>query len=285
MILENMPVLSQDIEDAHKVYEVVNMTATEIESLLKKPEYAAEKPDYSWITRKERREVNAVEAVVSFGNNIAGQFEDMIIDLGRIPSQQEFTEKSLEIMQGFWLDPRNVSETKGFGWTESIEHACKNRALRTYTSQLVEVHTITAMMELFPEWKVYCSDSLDLLMGVDMVVETDKKRIYVHIFKNSSSGFKAFHRKAKRGGAKGSDGKFKKYKRDFEGDKCLMFDYTPELSSQTTQFINGHPLFKLEFLEEQFLLFNMFSQIGEPLSSDTKLQYLNDFMTEIKGDL
>lgn len=283
--METMPVLAQDIEDAHKVYKVVNMTSKEIERLLSLPEYAAEMPDYSWITKKEKREVNAVEAVVSFGHNIAGLFEEMILELGRIPSQQEFTEKSLEIMQSFWLDPRNVTETKGFGWTESVEHACRNRSLRTYTSQLVEVHTITAMMEIFPEWNVYCSDAMDMLLGVDMVVESEKKRFYVHIFKNSSSGFKAFHRKAKRGGAKGADGKFKKFQRDFEGDKCLMFDYTPSLSSETTKFINGHPLFKLDFLEEQFLLFDKFKQIGMDLKTDTKLQYLNDFMTEIKGDL
>lgn len=279
--LAHLEHLSGDLKDSIDLYKQTGLTVAEIEKLLKQPEYKAIIPDYSFKNSKNKRETDAVEATVSFGRELGDLFEELSLKHSRIPTQQEFLDAQLPIMKAYWLDSKHKGATKGIEWTSAVEKACINRALRTYTSQLVEYHTITAMQELFPEWGIYSSSYLDLLLGVDLVVETGKKFMYVHIFKNSTHGFKAFYKKEKRGGRK-INGKFKKFHRDFTGDKCLVFDYTPAHCSETTQFINGHPVFKQEFLKKQFLLFDKFNQIGTPIAKETKLKELNEFIGKIE---
>lgn len=279
--LSHLEHLSVDLQDSIDLYKQTGLTVAEIEKLLKQPEYTAIIPDYSFKNSKNKRETDAVEKVVSFGKELGDLFENLSLENNRIPTQKEFLDAQLVIMKDFWLNKASKADTKGIEWTDAVEKACINRTLRTYTSQLVEYHTITAMRELFPEWGIYSSSHLDLLLGVDLVVETEKKFMYVHIFKNSTHGFKAFYKKEKRGGSK-INGKFKKFHRDFTGDKCLVFDYHPNQFSDTTQFINGHPLFKTEFLEKQFLLFDKFNQIGTLKAEETKLRQLNEFIGKIE---
>lgn len=271
------PKLVSELQEVEGIYSDLKLSVKQLEADLQKPEYLAIDPvRFGKLTRMQKTEISTAEKVTGFGHTVGDSFEGLIKQFDRVPTQKEYADFSLKKIKAWW-----TVSTAGIEWSETVEQAVYNRQLRSYSSHLVELHTMLSLRELFPNWKIYCTESIDLLMGVDLVIETEQKRLYIHIFKNSKSAFQAFRKKEKRGGRKTETGKFKKYKRDFTGDKSLQYDWSQSQCSDSTMFINGNPLFKKEYLFTQLTMFNSFKQFGEPLNEMQKLEYLEQFLQEV----
>lgn len=277
--ITEFPLITADIAAQEELYQKLKLSADSIEEMLEQQEYAAiDSVDTSHFSKKQKQEALAVEKMAGFGTEVGTTFEVLLETLGRVPTQKEFADKATEQIKNWWSQSNTVTQL----WTEATELAVYNRQLRSYSSHLVELHALLALRELFPEWNVYCSEYLDLLMGVDLVVESEKKRLYLHIFKNSKMGFLAYRKKEMRGGKKNSSGKFVRYKRNFNGHKSLQYDFRKNQHSESTQFINGNPLFKTEWLEMQLLLFDKFDQFGQELSDLSNFEYLEQYLQKLE---
>lgn len=277
--LAAFPLISADIAVQEELYRNLQLSALGIEEMLEQQEYAAiDSVDTSHFSKKQKSEALAVEKMAGFGIEVGTTFEVLLETLGRVPTQKEFADKATEQIHKWWSESTTVTQQ----WTEATELAVYNRQLRSYSSHLVELHALFALRDLFPEWNVYCSEYLDLLMGVDLVVETEKKRLYLHIFKNSKMGFLAYRKKEMRGGKKNSNGKFVRYQRNFNGHKSLQYDFRKNQHSESTQFINGNPLFKAEWLETQLLLFDKFDQFGQELADLSSFEYLEQYLQKLE---
>lgn len=269
------PSIAVGLEEQKELLATLDLTVDQLEVVLAQPEY--ELQPHNVINGKHNQSImHTVERVTGFGIDMGSAFEALLLTLGRVPTQQEFNDYCLSVAQIFW----EKSNPEGIAWDDAVAQAVTNRNYRCYISQVVELHCTLLLKELFPDWGIYSSDALDNLLGVDLVVETETKRLYLHIFKNSKYSFLAFRKKQYRGGTKDSNGKFRKFNRNFDGDKVLMYEGKPESSSETTKHINGMPLFKAEWLENQLILFDTFKQFGEPLEDSKKLEYLDNFLEQ-----
>lgn len=256
------------------------LTVEKLEKRLASPEYKIrEFWDRSTLTEEERKQVNAYESISSFGSDVANLFENMIEQLGHVPSQEAFINRGVELTREWFCDNMLKNpRLKGVPFNKVVQKATEERLARTWVSMVVELHTKLLIQETMPHLKVIQHDLLDLVMGVDLVVEDDKKRYYIHIFKNTSWGMKAFKIKEKRGGLmKGKQ--FIKYKRDFTGDSILAYEWDKRTDHTSTKFINGIPLFNAEFIEWKFMMMKRSSSIGEAVNTkDSKLNHLNDWL-------
>ena len=271
------PLIAEGIREQESLYSMLSLTAEQLKETLAQPQYAA--IAYQRIEGKGSRRIEeTVERVTGFGLKMSSAFESMITELGRVPTQAEFDAYCLTLAEDFW----NHSKPEGIEWDATVATAVSNRNLRCYVRQVTELHAMLLIRELFPQWTVVGSDLLDNLMGVDIVVETGRKRLYLHVMKNSKYSFLAFRKKQKRGGLRDINGKFHRYNRDFTGDKALMYEGRPESCSDTTEFVNGLPLFKADWLKSQLLLFDTFGQFGEPLDHSKKLDYMEGYLKALK---
>ncbi len=226
----------------------VMYSTQDIEELLCREEYATVPASARYnLTKEEHEKVNVYESVTSFGADIADLFEDLMEDLGRIPTQAEFIKKGVFLTKEWWAAQtlRRNYQIYGVSWDKTIEQACKDRLGRSYLSIVNELHTTYLLKELFPAAKIITDDLLDLVMGVDIVMEYKSKRLYFHVYKNSYWGKKAFISKEKRGGMKNQEGTYIKYRRNFRGDISLMYD---TFNSDTTRIVNGIPLFTEDYI-------------------------------------
>lgn len=268
----------EGILDQESLYSLLGLSADGLKETLAKPEYAVQ--PYQKIEGKVNKGIEAtVERVTGFGTKMGSAFEVLCNELARVPTQKEFNEYCLELVEEFWR--RNPPE--GIQWDATVSTAVANRNYRCYISQIVELHCVLLLRELFPEWKIVGSDVLDTLMGVDIVVETETKRLYLHVMKNSKYSFLAFRKKQKRGGMRDQAGKFHRYYRDFTGDKTLMYEGRQESCSETTEFVNGLPLFKREWLKDQLSLYDAFPQFGEALEGSKKLEYMENYLAGLES--
>lgn len=271
--ITTFPVINHGITESESLLSKLSLTASTLETVIQQPQYALQEA-IRIEGKNNMKVVDAVERVTGFGGNMASMFEQLITELDRLPTQSEFNTACLNEVKKFW----SRDNPEGIKWDETVESTIINRNLRTYIAQVNELHCLLLLKELFPQWKVVASEDLDILMGVDIVVETEHKRLYLHIFKNSQYSFLAFRKKERRGGRKNRKGKFIKLRRDFSKDKTLMYEGRQASSSDTTKFVNGIPLFKADWLKSQLLLFDNFDQFGEPLEELEKLKYLEDYL-------
>lgn len=275
--ISEYPLIAEGVAENECLYSELNMTADDLRDLLQKPEYN-QLPYVKLEGKKAKALEETVERAVGFGAAMGSAFEALCTDLARVPTQAEFNDYCLILAERFW----NHSKPEGIEWDDIIATAVANRNNRCYIGQIVEMHCVLLLREIFPEWKIVGSDALDTLMGVDIVIETEKKRLYLHVLKDSKYSFLAYRKKQKRGGFRDANGKFHKYYRDFTGDKSLMYCGNPASSSETTEFVNGMPLFKRDWLEVQLLTFNTFKQFGEPLEGSKKLEYMESYLQALQ---
>lgn len=272
--------LESMLGDRYQWESMQRLTAESLERRLAQPEYKIRGYwDRSQLSETEQRQVNAYESISSFGSDIANLFENMIERLGFVPSQEAFIKEGVELTKKWFCDNMLKNpRLKGLPFNSVVQRAAEERLARTWVSMVVELHTKLLIQETLPHLKVIQHDLLDLVMGVDLVVEDDKKRYYIHIFKNTSWGMKAFKMKEKRGGLmKGR--RFIKYKRDFTGDAILAYEWDSRTDHASTKFINGIPLFKAEFLEWKFMMLKRTASIGEAINTKhSKMDHLNDWL-------
>ena len=261
------------------------LTVEALERRLAQPEYKVRGYwDKSQLSETEQKQVKAFESIHSFGADVANLFEILIERHGYVPSQEEFIKEGVSLTKEWFCDNAFKNpKLKGLPFNSVVQRAAEERLARTWISVVVELHTKLLIQETLPHLKVIQHDLLDLVMGVDLIVEDDKKRYFIHIFKNTSWGMKAFKMKEKRGGLmKGK--RFIKYKRDFTGDSILAYEWDSRTDHTSTKFINGIPLFKAEFIEWKFRMMKRTPSIGEDVNTKHgKMDQLNDWIYKYFG--
>lgn len=255
----------------------VKLTTKQIENLLSQEEYSpVDRMDKSLLTAEQRYEVSILENVTSFGLASITLFEDMVNERQSLPSQAEYVEAGMPLMVAHLQEHR-----PDIVITETAEQALTIRMTRTYMSKVIEMHLEAILKEYMPEMKVKTYALLDSVMGVDLVLEDDKKRYYVHVTSNTPFAQKMLGQKEGRGGHRVGN-TYIKYSRDFTGDLILRYDTFNE--SDTTQMVNGFPLFKPDFIVERFFIAKRQSAIGESLSvSYSKLDHFTDWAKTYVG--
>ncbi|KAA6454967.1 hypothetical protein [Bacillus atrophaeus] len=220
----------------------VKLDRKEIERLLALEEYKPiERLDKSTLDADEKAQVREVEQVVSFGQEIIELFDWFIEAHGTLPTQKQYVNSGVNKMLAWFSDNKPDVEV-----TTVMVEACKGRLTRTYMSKVIELHFEACLREFLPHLNIISHPLIDSVMGVDIVAEDDKKRYYIHITSNTPMARRMLKEKESRGGYRVGSA-FIKYTRDFTGDLMLMYDIHAE--SETTQIINGFPLFRPEFIE------------------------------------
>jgi hypothetical protein len=262
----------------------LKLTVNQLEELLAQPEYKAFKRlDYSQVQPELMDGVKKMDSVVSFGKGAIDLFDNLTAELKRLPTQKEYIEAGLPIYEAFWNENRLTHEKiNGYPFTKGVKLGCMDRLARTYTSKVVELHLELLLKDMGLTVKTH--PLLDSVMGVDMVVEDDIKRYYVHVTTSKhgiAGAVKSVERKEKRGKFMvGST--WVSYGRDFTGDCILCYESTAPLNDGSTKWINNIPLFNREYLEEYFALKRL-GKTGELLTS--KQSKLEDFKLWAKVNL
>lgn len=276
-----MKVLVKECNDCEKLTtqrDGICMGASEIKELLARPEYSTVPIVRQDLSDEDRKKVMRYENINSFGAEVADLFEDLCDELHRIPTQQEYVDIGVELTEEWWIREtlKKNPYIRGLEFDNVIIQAVKNRQGRGYLSLVNEVHTVALLKEMYPDAKVITHDLLDLVLGVDIVMEYKGKRFYFHVYKNSYWGKKAFHNKESRGGMKNSEGAFVKYHRDFYGDVSLVYDV---IDSDTTELVNGIPLFTEDYIRFSVDRALKNDTIGERISCmNSKLHKLNNWL-------
>lgn len=267
-----------DCEKLTKQRGGISMSATEIRELLSRPEYAAVPIVKQMLSPEEAERVKQYENINSFGTEVADLFEDLCDELHRIPTHKEYIDRAVELTEEWWIREtlKKNPYIRGLDFDGVIIQAVRNRQGRGYLSLVNEVHTVALLKEMYPEANIITNDMLDLVMGVDIVMEYKAKRFYFHVYKNSYWGKRAFDNKEHRGGLKDANGKFVKYHRNFAGDISLVYDTT---DSDTTEIVNGIPLFTKQYLDMVVRKGLRMETIGERIDcNNSKLQKLNNWL-------
>lgn len=264
----SLALLKQDTYD-------LKLTAKELEDLLAKPEYKAYKRlDYENLKQNKPElydGVQKMDSVVSFGMDVINLFDTLMADLKRLPTQKEYIDAGLPICQRYWEENKYTHEKiNGYPFTAGVKLGCMDRLARTYTSKLVELHLELTLKDL--GYKVKTHPLVDAIMGVDMIVEDDKKRYFVHVTTSrfgQAGAEKTVKRKEKRGKFKVGSA-WVRYGRDFEGDCILCYESTAPLNDGSTKWINGNPVFDRDYIQQYFASKRL-SKAGELLNKPSKL--------------
>ncbi|MGB3160373.1 MAG: hypothetical protein WBA84_03905 [Carnobacterium sp.] len=245
---------------------IYDKTTKEFKEMLEREEYKSE--------NYELHEYDgAFEMLADYGN-IKTLFDDLVKELGEIPTQQEYVEAGVKRAKLFFtprkdfgkgnIKYRNIDDgrllrvgkgltekTHTFYWNdEELKKAVRKRLSRTYPSMLAEVSLIIAIKEVFPDFKVFANPVIDSVMGVDAVViskEADKT-VYIHVTGKSYGSSDYLNQKAKRKGyAEDIKGKSHFYERkSLKGHIHLTFSKFKD--SVSTEIVNGNPIFKAEHI-------------------------------------
>ena len=261
---------------------IFNYTVRELENLLATAPYRAKKRlHYGNIAKsnpKLKKEIDRMDRVSTFGDKAINLFDDLSLELGKIPSQAEYIEAGLPIYREYWeVNKYSDSKIDGYPWTNGIETGVTDRLARAYTSKIVEVHLELLLKDL--GYKVYTHPLVDAVLGVDIVAEDDKKRYYLHVTtsKRGQAGAEEAVKKKERRGKFKVNGAWVYFTRDFTGDLVICYEGVTPLHDGSTKFINGNPLFNKDFVEYYFICKRIGNK-GELLSSpQSKLEDFNEW--------
>ena len=196
------------------------------------------------------------------GRNFHHAFEIWYKQFKRIPTPQEFLVLQLQDLKNNMKNPSwRAKNYANFEFTPAVEKGIKHRILRSYKSFIIELHTVLAVQEIFPDLKVITNAELDFA-GVDLLVKDHKNKIEhsIHITKASEYAIDFLFKKEGRSLTfRGYGSKLYArpkwtninhciYKhRDFTGHTFLLY-YT-QGQYEIMQYINGYPLFRMEYIK------------------------------------
>lgn len=249
----------------------VQLTSSEIEQLLSLDEYKpVERMDKAALNSEEKAQVREVESVVSFGEELIELFDWFLENGETLPTQKQYVNAGINKMLSWFAANKPELEM-----TTVMVEACKLRLTRTYMSKVIELHFEACIKEYLPHLKTISHPLIDSVMGIDLIVEDEEKRYYIHITSNTPMAQKMLKEKETRGGMRVGSA-FIPYIRDFTGDIMLKYDIYNE--SVTTQIINDFPLFKPEFIEWRMDMAKKSATAGELLTVPySKLQHFTDW--------
>lgn len=266
----------------------LGLTCRELEKLLSKPQYkAVKRVDYKKLSPALMIGVKKVESIVSFGQEAIYLFDNLASELNRLPTMTEYIEAGMPIYQQYWNDNKETHpKINGFPFEKGVRIGVQDRLARTYTSKVVELHLELLLKEL--GYKVYSHPLIDNIMGVDLIVEDNKKRYYIHVTtskRGQNGAEKSVRQKEKRG--KFLIGEtWVQYGRDFSGDCVLCYESLIPLRDNSTKWINNNPVFKKSYIFD-YIEYRRIGNKGELLTSEqSKLQDFKDWAkTILKVDI
>lgn len=201
----------------------------------------------------EARYHQEMEQLYDYGK-IVNLFDDLMKDLGRVPSKTEYVEVGFERAKEFftnqptqWLYKEKVHYT--FEWNEHLKDAVKARLGRTYSSYLIEEQVKVYLKNHF-DCKIASNQYIDMNFGVDLVVKHEGKLYYIHIAKNSQASKRMLNEKKNRTSYIPQDGKKHYWTRSWgQAHHLLLFN---DVDSSRMQDVNGNLLFDERYLERYF---------------------------------
>lgn len=201
----------------------------------------------------EARYHQAMEQLYDYGN-IVYLFDDLVKELGRVPSKAEYVDAGFERAKEFfasqptqWLYKEKIHYT--FEWNEHLKDAVKARLGRTYSSYLIEEQVKVYLKNHF-NCKIASNKYIDMNFGVDLVVKHEGKLYYIHIAKNSQASKRMLKEKRNRTSYIPQDGKKYYWTRDWgSAHHLLLFN---DVDSDRMKEVNGNLLFSERYLEKYF---------------------------------
>lgn len=180
----------------------------------------------------------------NYGGNGNEVFAELEVELGRIPTYYEFVDRVFSMVKTNSWSKRNAIQ-----WNEEKEEAVKLRIGWFYTSHMVEVFTLSQLSAMYPESNIWEDNLVDKVFGVDIVFEDSETGLnyYFHVTKEGNS----IQSKENRGSVKGSDGKWYKFKRDFDMNLGHMTLHYSRQRSDTTLYMGSQPIMTKSYLEKQ----------------------------------
>ncbi|MFB4158913.1 hypothetical protein ACE1TF_03415 [Geomicrobium sp. JSM 1781026] len=219
----------------------MKFTVNYIEETIARTEYAPIKRlDKHTLSKERKAELHQVEDIVSFGGEVIYLFDELVHMYEALPSQKKYVNAGVNKMLKYMTDFEPDIEV-----TTVMVEGCKLRLTRTYMSRLVELHLQAVIREELPNFKHIEYMYVDSVMGVDLVLEDDQKRYYVHVTSNTPQAKAMLKNKESTGGLS-VNRTYVPYSRDFDGD--LILKYETSQASTSTKFINGFPLFDTDYV-------------------------------------
>ena len=220
------------------------------------------------------------EALYDYGG-IVTLYDDLELELGRIPTPTEFIEQGLNLALAFFgANNRRWCGQYGyytFEINEELIRAIKSRLKRAYMSRLIESCVIDYLKRKYPKIGIASSNLLDLNFGVDLVLR-DKERdrlYYVHVLKNSKYSDSHLRDKGSRVSYRVINGNKVRWHRNW-GKAHVLLKYN-DLSSDRMQEVYGNLIFKDEYLDRYFE--NLF---GSDRYEKTKGSEFEQFLSWVK---
>jgi hypothetical protein len=113
-------------------------------------------------------------------------FYSFLLNFNRIPTQEEFW-SNYQHRAKEWIDENEL--------TKADIRALKARAYRAYPSLVRDVHFSKLLEESERFELVYYNENLDVLKGIDIVVQKGGKLYSIMLFVKTARAFKALHKK------------------------------------------------------------------------------------------
>lgn len=225
-------------------------TAPTLEELLSTKKYkAVARLDYSKVPNHYMDGVRKMDNVRTFGVEITELFDKLFTEYGRLPTQREYIAAGMPICKAYWEDNRYSESINGYPFTKGVEMGITDRLARTYSSKVVEMHLELMLQDM--GYKVLSHPVIDMVMGVDMIVQDEYARYYLHVttsVRGHDAAEKNVMQKEKRGHLEVEGEKYRYY-RNFKQDCIIVFETGRKLPYQSTKWVNGHPLFYREYVD------------------------------------
>src|SRR5579875_156901 len=130
--------------------DALSYSVIELEQLLAQPKYKAFKRlDYSTVQPELMDGVQKMDSIVSFGQEAIDLFDNLCLDLKRLPTQKEYIDAGMPIYEAFWAEHQYTNpKINGYPWTKGVKLGVMDRMARTYSSKVVELHLELMLKEL-----------------------------------------------------------------------------------------------------------------------------------------
>lgn len=254
------------------------MNIKEFNEFIENNKYIDLSMDYKGFSEPLRSNCHFINNFNGF-EGVADLFENMMVTLERIPTQEEYCMKYLEICKGRFnksFYDKNIGGYRTIAYTAEIERVILWRASRAYLSYIMEIQVELVIKEYMPEYGIYHSKELDLAGAVDiMLMNKETFEIeFIHIAKNGSGIPKKMGKRKVCVG-----GKWVEFNRgNFEGHRLVYYEDAtqPEVSYTKNGFILFNKDYILKEIRKPIKCLQSFILTGKTTGA-YKDKYLYDF--------
>lgn len=261
------------------------MTIDGLKELLSTSEYKYEAPERHYIKEFERLNNWTSKDVLSL-------WDKHIEEVGVPPTPEYYIEEGVRLTKEHWFKDSEKGRLGVYRWDsywsswsvtyipwrDEFEKAIRWRLSRMYESFMAEYSALAIIGKYYPFSFVYASNDMDLIMGVDIAVVENDKVIYLHVTKNSQWAEQSLAEKAEKSTyAKSITGKKIWWKRRWTDSHApLFYDL---FDSETTKSVNGHHIFREEYIQEVIDSKLFENNIDNYKSGPSELADFHDFLT------